>query len=95
MRQSYHLITLFCCLSFLCSNQHIIAQEKDTIYLRNKTIVIGELRSIKLGRVEFKGDDVGVLLIKNDKVLTISAGSQHYRMETIRGLSCLRHNVKH
>ena len=87
MRQSYHLITLFCCFSLLCSNQQIFAQEKDTIYLRNKSIVIGELRSIKLGRVEFKGDDVGILQIKNDKVLTISAGSQHYRMETIQKLS--------
>ena len=63
------------------------SQTKDTIYLKNKSIIIGELRSIKLGRVEFKGDNVGTLQIKNDNVLTISARSQHYRMETIQKLS--------
>lgn len=66
---------------------HLYSQTKDTIYLKNSSVLIGELRSIKLGRVEFKGDNLGTIQIKNDKVRSISARSQHYRMETIQKLS--------
>lgn len=87
MRTPNYILILFGCIFLLGNSLPIFAQKKDTIFLRNQSIIVGELRSIKLGRVEFKGDDVGVLLIKNDKVLAISARSQNYRMETIQKLS--------
>lgn len=60
-----------------------IAQNKDTIFFVNKSILIGELRSIKLGRIEFDGDGIGIVNIKYNKIGTIQSNKQYYRIETI------------
>jgi Protein of unknown function, DUF481 len=57
-------------------------QIKDTLFFYNKTLLIGEFKKIKLGRIEFDGDGIGDVSIKYDKVTTIKAKSHLYRVET-------------
>ncbi len=60
------------------------AQSKDTLFFTNKSMLIGELISIKLGRIEFDGDGVGIVKVKYDKVSTIQASKHYFRIETIK-----------
>ena len=57
-----------------------IAQNKDTIFFVNKSILIGELRSIKLGRIEFDGDGIGIVNIKYNKIGTIQSNKVPVKM---------------
>src|SRR5688572_22573516 len=61
------------------------SQSKDTLYFYNKTKIVGELLQIKLGRIEFDADNIGVIKIKNTKIESISATSHNFRVETIEG----------
>jgi hypothetical protein len=60
------------------------AQSKDTLFFTNKSMLIGELISIKLGRIEFDGDGVGIVKVKYDKVSTIQASKHYFRIETVQ-----------
>ncbi len=60
------------------------AQVKDTLFFTNKSMLIGELISIKLGRIEFDGDGVGIVKVKYDKVSTIQANKNYFRIETVQ-----------
>ena len=59
------------------------AQVKDTLFMINGQVLIGELKSIALGKVEFKSDDVTTASLKSNKIKTIIAISHLYRVETI------------
>jgi hypothetical protein len=61
------------------------AQSKDTLYFHNATLLVGELLNIKLGRVEFDADGVGVVKIKNKEIQSIFAQSNDFRIETTEG----------
>ncbi|RAI97596.1 uncharacterized protein DUF481 [Chitinophaga skermanii] len=61
---------------------HVSAAEKDTLYLRNGQILIGELKEIAYGRLKFDADDVGLSSIKISKVATLKATTHLYRIET-------------
>ena len=61
------------------------AQLKDTLYFFNSSVLVGELLNIKLGRVEFDADGVGVVKIKNKEVRTIRAIVNEFRIETTDG----------
>lgn len=61
------------------------AQTKDTLYFYNKTKIVGELIQIRLGRIEFDADNIGVVKIKNTKVESIHATSRSFRIETLQG----------
>lgn len=69
----------------LCWSQFSFAQSKDTLFFYNKTRIVGELLTIKLGRVEIDADGIGVLSIKNSKIESIHATSRSFRVETIDG----------
>jgi hypothetical protein len=60
-------------------------QAKDTLYFYNETKIVGELLKIRLGRVEFDADGVGIVNIKNTKISSINATSRRFRIETIDG----------
>ena len=62
-----------------------IAQTKDSLFFKNGDLLIGELKSISLGRVKFDDDNMDVLSIKVTQVKTIRATSHIYRLETISG----------
>ncbi len=61
------------------------SQSKDTLYFYNKTKIVGELLSVRLGRIEFDADGVGVVKIKNTKIESIHATSRSFRVEMIDG----------
>ena len=75
-------VTLGIALLF-CVMAH--SQVKDTIYFRNGTIVVGKLKSIKLGIVTFNPDDANDITVQSRKLLTISGKRKIFRIETVRG----------
>lgn len=71
---------------FLCAyTSRAQSLSKDTLYFYNETKLVGELLSIRLGRIEFDADGVGVVKIKNTKVESIHATSRSFRVEKIDG----------
>jgi hypothetical protein len=62
-----------------------MSQDKDTVFFRNGDVMIGELKSISLGKVKFDDDNMDVLNIKVTQIKTIHATSHIYRMQTIDG----------
>lgn len=75
-------ILRLCCL-LLTARQSTKAQVKDTVFLHNKTVLIGELKSIALGKLSIDADDVAVVSIKVIKIKTVRAATHFYRLETI------------
>jgi hypothetical protein len=53
------------------------------MFLNNGQILIGVLKGISLGKVDFDADDVDVGTVKTSKIKTISAKSHIYKLETI------------
>ena len=76
---------LFALLSLFFLTHLSFAQSKDTLYFYNKTKIVGELLTIRLGRLEFDADGVGIITIKNTKIESIHATSRSFRIETIDG----------
>lgn len=58
------------------------SQVKDTVFFLNKSIMIGEFKKMKLGKIEFDSDEVGLVYIKYHKVKTIHVDSYYCRTET-------------
>lgn len=88
---SWSKIMHWSCLFFLLSMQLFISpcrclsQPKDTLYFYNETKIVGELLTIRLGRIEFDADDIGIVKVKNNKVQSINATSHSFRIETVDG----------
>lgn len=78
-------LTFFVLTSMVFISHLSFSQTKDTLYFYNKTILVGELFSITLGRVEFDADGVGIVKIKNNKIESINATSRSFRVETVEG----------
>jgi hypothetical protein len=77
-------ILLFVILLLLFFFQKTNAQSAwDTLYLRNGQKVYGELKRISLGIVRFDMEGINVADLKMNKIKTIKATSQRYRIETI------------
>ncbi|HET7898882.1 MAG TPA: hypothetical protein VFL47_14455, partial [Flavisolibacter sp.] len=55
------------------------------MFFRNGDLLIGELKSVSLGRVKFDDDNMDVLSIKSTQIRTIKALTHIYRLETING----------
>jgi uncharacterized protein DUF481 len=58
------------------------AQIKDTLYLRNGSKIVGEIKKIKLGVVTFDPDDANDITVQLPKLSAIAALMQLYRIET-------------
>jgi hypothetical protein len=54
----------------------------DTLYLKNNTVFLGELRSINLGKAEFDLDFATIVNIKVTNISTIRAETNFYRVQT-------------
>ena len=73
---------LFCILLVLA--QKAFSQEpKDTIFFTNGSTLIGEIKQIKLGVVEFDPDDANDVTVQLRHLKTLSAASKIFRIETI------------
>ena len=57
---------------------------KDTIFFNNGSLVVGQLKKIRLGVVTFDPDDANDITVQQRKVRGLSARSEVFRIETIR-----------
>ncbi len=55
---------------------------KDTVIMKDGTILSGELKSLKSGKIEFDIDNITIVKIKFDKIQLIKGLSHTYRIET-------------
>lgn len=70
------------CVLLMIMVSYAGAQPKDTLFLKNGEVLIGEIKSIALGRVNIDADDIDVVGIKAYKIKTIVAVSHLYRLES-------------
>ena len=74
---------VFICCQLFAISFRALAQEKDTLFLRNGQIMVGKLNSISLGIIQFDDMDLSVQNIKYHKIKTIKAGMATFRIQTI------------
>src|SRR3954463_618470 len=70
-------IALFCCV--VARSQAV----KDTLFLSNGSVIIGELEKVKLGVVSFDPDDANDIEVELRKLKTIAARKKILRIETV------------
>lgn len=64
--------------------QPLTAQKTDTLYLNNGDRIVGEIKALTNGRLEYKTDNVGTIQVKWDRVVRLT--SRHYfEVETMGG----------
>lgn len=56
--------------------------QRDTIIMNDGTVLSGELKTLKSGKLEFDIDNIGIVKIKYDRVRMIKGLSHSYRIET-------------
>jgi hypothetical protein len=76
--------TVFFVLTFFCLSSIGFAQKKDSVFLINGSIIIGELKGLSYGKIEIDGDGIGIVKIKYNKVRTIQTKSNLYKLSTTR-----------
>jgi hypothetical protein len=81
MKLGSSLLVFFCLMHSLCFIAK--AQERDTVYLRNGQIMVGQLNKISLGVIEFDDADLSLQNVRYHKIKTIRAQMRTYRIETI------------
>ncbi|RPA68884.1 DUF481 domain-containing protein [Cyclobacteriaceae bacterium YHN15] len=81
MKLRNYLLVFFCVMQFISLSAS--AQERDTVYLRNGQIMIGQLNKISLGVIEFDDVDLSLQNVRYHKIKTIKAVMRTYRIETI------------
>jgi len=76
-----HLLLLFSLYLVSCS---IFSQKKgrDTLFFRNGSVVIGKIKSVKLGVVTFDPDDANDITVQLRRLRSIAATSAVFRIET-------------
>lgn len=55
---------------------------KDTVIMKDGTVLSGELKSLKSGKIEFDIDNITIVKIKFDKIQLIKGLSHTFRIET-------------
>ena len=76
------LAIYICVLLMTCSELYA---QRDTVYFLNGTMVVGEVKKIKLGVMTFDPDDANDITIQLRKIRTLSARSRVFRVEAIKG----------
>lgn len=59
--------------------------QRDTVYFLNGSLVVGEVKKIKLGVMTFDPDDANDITIQLRKIRTLSARTRVFRIEAIKG----------
>lgn len=55
---------------------------KDTVFLKNGEMLIGDIKELRLGMLSFDSKDVGLISLKISKIKTIDSSSDTLRIET-------------
>lgn len=72
-----------CIFLFIVTSGNLFSQtSKDTLFFRNGSIILGEVKKIKLGVVNFDPDDANDITVQLIKLKTISASGEIFRIET-------------
>jgi len=74
-------VLLFFMLLF--SVKAFLQAQKDTLFFSNGSVVIGEIKKVKLGVITFDPDDANDITVQLRNLKTISAISKIFRIETI------------
>ncbi len=74
------LTLLFLLISFTTFARENL--QKDTIFLRNGEILIGDIKDMRLGMLSFDSKEVGLLDLKISRIKTINSSSDTLRIET-------------
>ncbi len=56
---------------------------QDTLFLNNKSVLVGKLKKIDLATITFKANDITTLTLELDKLKTLHVSSKLLRVETI------------
>ncbi|MFN5646303.1 MAG: DUF481 domain-containing protein, partial [Sphingobacteriales bacterium] len=81
IRCSLHfLLALLLVLSV--TNGYAQTKVKDTIIMKDGTVLSGELKGLKSGRLEFDIDNISIVKIKFDRIRLVKAITHQYRVET-------------
>src|SRR5215471_3348264 len=75
-------LILFYCLTILA--ERCFSQKKDTLFFNNGSMVIGEVKKIKLGVLTFDPDDANDITVQLRNLKTLSAVSKVFRVETVK-----------
>lgn len=72
-----------CIVLFIITSGNLFSQTlKDTLFFMNGSIILGEVKKIKLGVVNFDPDDANDITVQLIKLKTISASGTIFRIET-------------
>jgi hypothetical protein len=69
-------------LAMSVSNGYAQTILKDTIIMKDGTVLSGELKGLKSGRIEFDIDNISIVKIKFDRIQMVKAITHQYRVET-------------
>lgn len=78
---------LFFCFFLLFSLAASAQKERDTLFLNNGSMIVGELDFIKLGVAQFDPDDANDVSVQVRKIKSIDGGRRAYRIETINHIT--------
>ena len=80
-----HRKNIAICIALLfCTLVQTQAQKvKDTLFFTNGSIIIGEIKNIKLGVVTFDPDDANDITVQLRKLRTIAGRMKIFRIETV------------
>ena len=62
----------------ICLSANVLSAQvkKDTLFFYNGSMISGELLSMRLGRIEFDADDIGVIKVKHGTAFFITHAHQ-------------------
>jgi hypothetical protein len=81
IRCSLHFL-LALLLVMSVTNGYAQTKVKDTIIMKDGTVLSGELKGLKSGRLEFDIDNISIVKIKFDRIRLVKAITHQYRVET-------------
>lgn len=73
---------LVCLMTLIATNGNGQTKLKDSIIMKDGTVLSGELKGLKSGRLEFDIDNISIVKIKFDRVRLVKAITHQYRLET-------------
>ncbi|HEY2349654.1 MAG TPA: hypothetical protein VGH64_11580, partial [Puia sp.] len=74
--------TIWIFLFFIMPGNLFSQKLQDTLFFRNGSIILGEIKKVKLGVVNFDPEDANDITVQLIKLKTISAPGGIFRIET-------------
>ena len=82
-------------LFFVVISGNLVSQKlKDTLFFRNGSMVLGEIKTIRLGVLNFDPDDANDITVQLIKLKTITAPGVIFRIETTDDLFFMENSFR-